>query len=310
MVKKSFTAREIAEATGMAYELSGDPEKTVSGVQLPDLATLDHLIWIKPGNQKAADIVASCSAGIIILDEKTQVPDAISATLIRVSQPRLAFIRALTACFAIRPKPGIHPLAAIDPDAKIGKDVHIGPFAVIGKCIIGDGSVIHGHVFLYDGIEIGENVVVNAGTVIGTDGYGYQRNADGVLEKFPHVGKVVIENDVEIGANACIDRGTIGETRICEGAKIDNLVHIAHNVRIGKHAAVIAQSGISGSVQVGDQAWIAPSSVVINGVSVGAKATVGIGAVVNANVPDGETWAGIPARPLRELGQMLRKLRS
>ncbi|MDX9907755.1 MAG: UDP-3-O-(3-hydroxymyristoyl)glucosamine N-acyltransferase, partial [Bacteroidales bacterium] len=127
---------------------------------------------------------------------------------------------------------------------------------------------------------------------------GYQRNSYNKLEKFPHIGGVIIEDDVEIGANTCIDRGTLGNTVIKKGAKVDNLVHVAHNVTIGNHAAIIANTMIGGSTVIEDYAWIAPSVSLMNGLSVGKGATAGLGAVVTKNIPDNETWAGNPARPM------------
>ncbi|MFA6455573.1 MAG: UDP-3-O-(3-hydroxymyristoyl)glucosamine N-acyltransferase, partial [Bacteroidota bacterium] len=166
-----------------------------------------------------------------------------------------------------------------------------------------------GQCYIYDNVRIGKNVIIQAGAVIGGDGYGYSRNDKGEFEKFPHVGAVLIEDDVEIGANTCVDRGTLGNTIIREGAKIDNLVHIAHNVTVGKHAAVIAQSMIGGSTVIGDYGWIAPSASLMNGIKIGSKVTVGLGAVVTKNIPDGETWAGVPAQPLRDFVSIQKKLK-
>jgi UDP-3-O-[3-hydroxymyristoyl] glucosamine N-acyltransferase len=136
--------------------------------------------------------------------------------------------------------------------------------------------------------------------VIGSDGYGYQRNENLIFEKFPHMGGVIIEDNVDIGSNTCVDRGALGNTIIKEGAKIDNLVHIAHNVVIGRHCAIIANAMLGGSVVIADYSWVAPSASILNQVSIGKKVTVGMAAVVTKNIPDGETWAGVPAKPLKE----------
>jgi UDP-3-O-[3-hydroxymyristoyl] glucosamine N-acyltransferase len=151
--------------------------------------------------------------------------------------------------------------------------------------------------------------MIHAGSVIGADGFGYSRNDDGELEKFPHIGSVVIEDRVEIGSNTSVDRGTLSNTVIREGAKIDNFVHVAHNVVIGKHAAVIAHAMIGGSTEIGDYGWIAPSAALMNGLHIGKGATVGLGAVVTKNIPDNETWAGVPAMPLKEFVAIQKKMK-
>jgi UDP-3-O-[3-hydroxymyristoyl] glucosamine N-acyltransferase len=143
-------------------------------------------------------------------------------------------------------------------------------------------------------------VIIHAGTVIGADGFGYERNEDGTFEKFPHLGGVVIEDDVEIGANACIDRGTLAPTRIREGAKIDNLVHIAHNVDVGRHAAVIAHAMIGGGTRIGDYGWVAPCACLRDGIVIGTRSTVGLGAVVTKSIGDDATVMGAPARGASE----------
>lgn len=144
--------------------------------------------------------------------------------------------------------------------------------------------------------------------MIGADGFGYQRNESGELEKFPHLGGVVIEDNVEIGSNTCIDRGTLGDTIIREGSKIDNLVHIAHNVIVGRHAIVIAHSMVGGSVRIGDYAWVSPSACLRDVISIGDRSTVGLGAVVVKDVPDGGTVMGTPARPAEEYKAYLKAL--
>jgi UDP-3-O-[3-hydroxymyristoyl] glucosamine N-acyltransferase len=152
---------------------------------------------------------------------------------------------------------------------------------------------------------LGNGAFLSGGPV----GFGYSRNEKGELEKFPHLGGVVIEDDVDIGSNTSIDRGTLGNTLIRQGAKIDNLVHIAHNVVVGKHAAVIAHAMIGGSTVIGDYGWVAPSAALMNGIAIGTYATVGLGAVVTKDIPADETWAGIPARPLKEFSAIQRALK-
>ena len=194
----------------------------------------------------------------------------------------------------------------ISPSARIGQDVYIGPLCTVGEEVeIGAGAIIHAGVHIYDRVRIGCNVIIHSGTVIGSDGFGYERNEAGELVKFPHIGGVVIEDDVEIGANTCIDRGSLGDTTICRGARLDNLVHIAHNVRVGAHTAVIADAMIGGGTYIGDSAWIAPSVCLRDRITIGARAVVGLGALVTRDVPDGVTVLGAPAREISEQKRLL-----
>lgn len=251
---------------------------------------------------------ASCY--LIIVDRRVKVDlERLSANgvkaIIYSDNARLDFIRLMKHFFA-RPRPqGIDPSAVISPKAKIGKNVYIGPLCSIGEAEIGDNCVIYAGVHIYDNVRLGRNVTIHSGTVIGADGFGYQRDETGKLEKFPHVGGVIIEDDVEIGANTCIDRGTLGDTHICTGARIDNLVHIAHNVYIGKHAVVIANAMVGGGTRIEDYAWVAPSACLRDRISIGAHAVVGLAALVTKDVPKGITVLGAPARELSEYKRLL-----
>ena len=170
--------------------------------------------------------------------------------------------------------------------------------------------MIHGNIFIYDQVSIGSDVTIHSGTVVGADGFGYEKDENGEVFKFPHIGGVIIENDVEIGANTCIDKGSLGNTLIKRGAKIDNLVHIAHNVEIGENTFVIANAMVGGSTKIGDNAWIAPSVSLMNGISIGKDVTIGMSSLVTKAIPDGETYAGSPAKPLKEFLETQRKIKN
>lgn len=194
---------------------------------------------------------------------------------------------------------GIHPTAVIESKIS-GKNVYIGPFVYIGKNVtIGNNCKINSNVSIYGNTVIGNNVIVDSCTVIGADGFGFEKNNSGKWEKFPHIGGVEIHDDVEIGANTCIDRGTLENTVIGKGTKIDNLVHIAHNVTIGTNCVVIAQSLIAGSCVIEDNAYIAMSVCVRNGIKIGKNSVVGMGAVVTKNVSPNITVFGVPAKPIK-----------
>ena len=243
-----------------------------------------------------------------------------SLTIIKVKNPKLAF--ALVAEILHPPKqrdPEIHPSAVISESADVALDAFIGAFTCIGdNSKIGEGTqlragakigdnvsigrncVLHPNVFVEDGCSIGDNVILHAGVVIGADGFGYVRDADRYV-KFPQIGTVIIEDNVEIGANTCIDRGALGETRIGEGTKIDNLVQIAHNVQIGKRVVIAAQTGISGSTiieddcVIGGQVGFGDHARVQSGAIIGSQAGVLPGKIVRPGV-----WWGTPIQPLDE----------
>lgn len=296
------------------YKITGQTEgKTFTGLRSILEATEDSLTFVDIKRSGKNELILGTQSELIICDLSIELAKNVlgSKCLIQVENPRLVFVRVGNALYKQNPSNGIHPTASIHPEAQIHENTCIGPFTYVGKCKIDEGTIIYGHVHLYDNVEIGKNVIIHAGCIIGADGFGFIRNEKEELENFPHLGGVVIEADVEIGANTCIDKGALGYTLVKRGAKIDNLVHIAHNVIVGKHAMVIANAMIGGSTVIEDYAWVSPSSSLRDQIRVGTRSLIGLGAVVTKNVPDGETWAGVPARPLQNflaLENMLRDL--
>jgi UDP-3-O-[3-hydroxymyristoyl] glucosamine N-acyltransferase len=198
--------------------------------------------------------------------------------------------------------PFVSDKCVIDPSVTLGKGVTIRAGAVLERnCYVGDGSIIDSNTVVKRGTVIGKRVKIGANNTIGGEGFGYEKDESGQFEVLPHLGNVVIEDDVEIGNNTTIDRAVIGSTIIRRNAKIDNLVHIAHGVEIGENSLVIANAMVAGSCIIGKNAWIAPSASVLNKITVGDDAVVGIGAVVLKNVSDGETVVGNPAKDIRIL---------
>ncbi len=315
--------RELAEYLGAPFE--GDGEKILTGVASLESAGSGQLAFA--GNRKAVRQAESSAAGCLIVPP--DFPNPAGRTLIRCADPRLAFARAISLLHPVAaPEPGVDPTAVIAPDAELGPDVSIGPMAVIGagarigrasrigpnctigrRVTVGEQCVLHANVVIYDDVDIGNRVILHSGAVIGADGFGFVEQG-GRYYKFPQIGRVQIEDDVEIGANSCVDRAALGVTWIGEGAKLDNLVHVAHNCRIGRHVVVAAQTGFSGGVVVEDHAVIGGQ------VGIGDKARIEAGAVLGSGsgvlsskiIRSGQVVWGTPARPLKEYLEILANL--
>jgi UDP-3-O-[3-hydroxymyristoyl] glucosamine N-acyltransferase len=217
-------------------------------------------------------------------------------SVVVVADPKLAFARALE-----RLVPEVDSFrGSVHPDARIAPRAILHPGVVVGReCEVGNDTVLFPNVVLYPRTSIGERCRIHAGTVIGADGFGYQPTSEGVV-KMPHVGRVRIEDDVEIGALSTIDRAVLGETVIGAGSKLDDHVHVAHNCRVGRGVVIAAQTGLSGSVVVGDRAVIGGQVGVVEHVTIGAGARIGAQSGVHRDVPAGATWLGSPARPIEE----------
>jgi UDP-3-O-[3-hydroxymyristoyl] glucosamine N-acyltransferase len=294
----NYTLEDIVKIAGSDITVAGNAEnKYFDKVNPLEQADAHSLVWVHPLKGNALENIQRTAAEIIICHKNVVLSDDLKREkcFVITEQPRLVFLRIVQQLFVPKIIYGKHPTASVHPEAEIHPDTFIGAFTYIGKCKIGAGSVIYGHCYLYDKVSVGKNVTIHAGTVIGADGFGYSRNEKGEAEKFPHIGGVTIEDDVEIGSNTCIDKGALGNTLIKRGAKIDNLVHIAHNVVVGENAFVIALSMIGGSTVLGDNSWIAPSAAVMNGIKVGENAVIGLGAVVLKDVPLNAKMVGNPA---------------
>jgi UDP-3-O-[3-hydroxymyristoyl] glucosamine N-acyltransferase len=309
-----LTVAQIAEVCGGRVE--GNTRLLITGANALEDATSTDLSFVS--TEKATKAAASSNAGCLLVTPSFQ--EIGSWSLIRVEHPRRAFARALEALFPRKhPSPSIHPTAAIALTATIASDCFIGAYASIGEhtriaagcsignncsigehVTVGENTILHANVTVYDCVRIGAGALLHSGSVIGADGFGFTLSGDR-YEKFPQIGTVEIGDDVEIGANCCIDRAALGATRIGAGTKIDNLVHIAHNCTIGKHVVVAAQTGFSGSVSVGDYAVIGGQAGVGENATIESKAIVGgkSGILPSQRIRAGEPVWGIPARPLR-----------
>ena len=312
---RALTAADIARAVG--GRLVGDPEAVVTAIAPLDRAGPSDVSFLSGAKYSAA--FARSAAGVVLLPEELQEAEGRARARIVVAKPHeamLALIPSFHPPAAI--EPGIHPTAVVGRGARIGEGSAIGPNVVLGDGVvlgqrvrigaqcsigagvtIGDDVLLHPGVTLYPGTILGARVILHSGVRLGSDGFGYVFRG-GVHEKIPHVGRCIIHDDVEIGANSTVDRGSIDDTVIGAGTKIDNLVHVGHNVRIGRLCLLMAQVGISGSTHIEDGCIIAGQAGLAGHITVGARARIGGQAGVFASVPAGETWSGYPARPHKE----------
>jgi UDP-3-O-[3-hydroxymyristoyl] glucosamine N-acyltransferase len=250
------------------------------------------------GGRAYKAIVSSRAGMVLCYDDVPRLDElAESKLVVTVPNPRLALIRCLNGCFPQPIEWGIHPTAHIEKDVALPKKIKIGAQVYVGSGTeVGEGTILGHGAKIEAESRIGRNVFIQAGAVIGCDSVAFERNEEGALEKFVQKGWVVIEDDVEVGANTVIAKGTFAETKIGCGTKIGNLVHIGHNVDIGRHVMMSAGIAIVGSARIGDFSWIGPGVVVRNSVRIGKNVTLGMGAVVTKDIADNEIVMGAPAR--------------
>ncbi len=288
-----FTAKQIADFIGGRVE--GNDNAVVNTFAKIEEGKEGAITFLS--NPKYTPYVYETKATIVLINEDVVLEKPVSATLIRVKNAYECVAKLLQMYAATLPKKtGIHPLAFVAESAEIGKDVYIGPFACIGEGVkIGDGSVINPNVTIYDGCQIGKHVTIHAGSVIGADGFGFAPNQEG-YEKIPQLGIVIIEDDVEIGANTCVDRSTMGQTIIHKGVKLDNLIQVAHNCEIGENTVMSAQVGMAGSTKIGAWCMVGGQAGFSGHIHVADRTMVGAQCgVIGDTKGNGETLIGSPA---------------
>jgi UDP-3-O-[3-hydroxymyristoyl] glucosamine N-acyltransferase len=266
----------------------------------------ESLIFInKPGEDTLAAIKDSEIAIVLIAKiwaiQHLSLLEKINQSIFIVDHPRWVVAKIMAVIYPDEDnfEPGIHPTAIVYDKAQIHPSVSIGPFCIIGNCKIGKGSRIDAYTKIYDGSVLGKNVTVREHCVIGGPGFGYAVKENSEPARIPHIGKAVIEDNVEIFPFANVDRATFGETRICKGAKIDHYSHISHNTKVGSNSIITAGTILCGGSSVGKNTWAGIGCIIKEKIPVGDNVTIGMGAVVLKPVPDGQVIAGIPAKPLK-----------
>ena len=313
-----MTIREIASI--LDGEIVGDEKTEITGLAKIEDAKAGDLTFLS--NPKYNKFLETTSASAVIVGRALRIPDRERAhpVLVRVPDPYGAFVIILQKFY---PQPehiarGIHPTAVIDPSATIGKNCSFGAHVVIGaSCTIGENTVVHpgttvgqsvkigkdcliySNVSIRESCVVGDRVIIQPGAVIGADGFGFAPRKDGSYQKIPQLGIVVLEDDVEIGANTCVDRATMGETRIGRGTKLDNLVQIAHNVTVGENVVMAGEAGVAGSTKIGDGVMVGGNTAINGHITIANK--VGIGGhsgVIKSITQEGASFFGFPAREL------------
>ena len=308
-----FTAEMIAGLLG--GEIVGRKETKVHTVSSIEEGREGSLAYLT--NLKYEPCLYTTGASIVLVDRTFTPSQPVAATLIRVDDAAACVLRLLEMYNAAKPRrTGLSRLASVAEQARVGRDCYIGDFTVVEEGVeigdgcqiypqvylgrgvsVGEGTILYAGVKIYEGCRIGRNCIVHAGAVIGADGFGFAPNAAGGFDKIPQLGNVVIEDDVEIGANTCIDRAKTDSTIIRRGVKLDNLIQIGHNVQVGENTVSSAQTGIAGTSKVGSNCFIAGQVGIADHVNVGNRVVIGSKAGVDKNIPDGETRMCYPALP-------------
>ena len=302
MNHSEWNIKSILSSMKLRYEIEGDDKKMIKGVSSITSARSDDLSFCNHDGDKAVELISQSGAGVILCKKSLRglVKPRRGAQLVFLDNPRYVFVRIANKIFEKQKKMiGISPKAVISKTAKIGARCYVGEYTVIGEnCKIGNDTIIYDKVTLVRNCIIGERCVIHSGVTLGDDGFAFERD-EKYLHRFPHFGNVIIGDEVEICANSHIALGSLSDTTIGNGTKIDSLVHISHNVVVGKNCEITAGSVIGGSTKINDSVWIGLNATLKDHVKVGNNAIVASGASVIHDVPSKDIVAGVPAKSIK-----------
>jgi UDP-3-O-[3-hydroxymyristoyl] glucosamine N-acyltransferase len=296
-----YDVRSMLSEFAIDFQSEGS-DMRVQGFASIDMATEKDLAFCSYSGENGVSYISHSNGGVILCKKEMQglvYPNG-RQLLIFTDNPRLAFVRLTKKMLGHEQMVGVSPRAIISEKSSIGSNCYIGDYVVIGdNCSVGKNAIIYDRVSLVQNCIIGDNCLIQSGASLGSDGFAFERYESGELEKFPHKGYVKIDNNVEIYANCSIARGSLSDTKIGEGTKLDALVHIAHNVSVGKNCELTAGTIIGGSTIIGETSWTGLNSTIKNKIKVGKNVIVASGASVIHDVPDGDIVAGVPARSIK-----------
>jgi len=296
-----FLKNDIIAIKGDYKDLTVDNIVDVSRVNEKSLD------WVSRSNQKKQEIVEASKAKVIIVDEEIVYSESVQKNqkvLIVVKSPKTSLAKVGNEFFVDRPLHSIHPTAIIDPNAKIGKNVNIGAHCIIGKCTIGDNTFIDSYVKIFDGVRIGESCVFRHGCIVGGESVAYQKDDEGNRFHFPQLGGLIIGHHVEVGIYSQIDKGALSDTIVGNYVKLGSQCHISHNDKIGNNVVLTGGVILAGSVTVGENTWISTRVIANPGHIIGKDCFLSTASVINQDIPDGEMWAGSPARRICKTSMM------
>ena len=306
MIFKIVKVRDIIRFLGdNVISVYGNVSDDMVIDNIPDANTVTEtsLDWVNSSRENKQYLADNSISHVLVVDrtiQYTSVMEKQNKILLVVKKPRGIMAHIASHFFVTKQEPGIHPSAVIDANAFIDGTSHIGAGCIVGKARIGAGTVLMPNVVIYDDVVIGENCLIQAGAIIGTDGLGCVRDAEGKLTKFPHLGGVVIGDDVEIGANCQVAKGAFSDTIIENGCKINGLCFIAHNSHLEENVWITGDTMLCGSVHVKRNSTIFSNVIIREQRVIGEGVTIGMGSVVTKNVPEGETWVGNPAHKMEK----------